>query len=141
MYLKIFNMIKNNQGFSLVEAVASIVLITIALLSFYSLFISSFNTANYNNDKLIAINLAEAELERIKLSPFETGNLPPVDYSVNYNQTIRKTKEIYSGGDTYDLEIIATQNNNEKNNKLINVIVTVEYNGKKSTVEGYVIYE
>lgn len=134
-------LLKNNRGFTLVEAIASIVLITLALISFYHLYINSYKTATFNNDHLVAINMAEAELERIKLSPFEPDYLPPINTSSTYNEKITRVKELYDGGEKYDLEIIATQNNEEKNNKLINVVVTVEYNGKKSTVEGYVRYE
>lgn len=136
-----FKLLKNNNGFTLFETVASIVIITLALISFYHLYINSHKTATFNKDHLVAINMAEAELERIKLSPFEPDYLPPIDPSTTYNKTINKVKELYTGGDTYALEIIATQNSVEKNNKLINVVVTVEYNGKKSTVEGYVRYE
>lgn len=133
--------LKNNQGFTLVEAVASIVLITLTLISFYHLYISSHKTATFNNNHLVAINMAEAELERIKLSPFEPDYLPPIDPTSTYNEKITRVKELYAGGDTYNLEIIAKQSATEKDNKLINVVVTVEYNGKKSTVEGYVRYE
>lgn len=136
------NFLKNDRGSTLVEAVVSIALITLALVSFYHLYIQSHSTAKYNNDKLVAINMAEAELERIKLTPFDTGYLPPIDPASKYNQTIDVIgKEIYTGGDQYDLNITATQNDQEKINKLINVIVSVKYNGKESTVEGYVRYE
>lgn len=134
--------LKNNQGFTLVESVASIVLITIALISFYYLYINSHKTATSNYDQLVAINLAEAELERIKLTPFEAEYLPSIDeHSPTYSYILNKEKELYTGGDPYHLEVVATQTSEEKNNKLINVVVTVSYNKKKSTVEGYINYE
>lgn len=138
MFLKIM---KNQKGISLVEVIASLVLITIALLSFYQLFINTHKTATYNNDKLVAIQLSQAELERIKLKPFESNYLDSTkDYSAAPPIEIKLEKEFHSGK-KYNVTILPTQTNEEKKRKLINVLVTVQYSGKKSTVEGYVKYE
>lgn len=136
---------KNEKGFSLIEVIASIVIISIVLLSFFQLFIQSNKTAVANNEKLVVINLADAELERLKLDPF-TETLP-IPNSNSYN--INKNKIVTLNNKTYSVNIKGTQNagtNNttsEKDLKLINVWITVTApNGKtKSSVEGYVSYE
>lgn len=133
---------KKESGFTLIEVVASIVIITIILLSFSQLFIQSNKTAAYNNEKLVAINMAEAELERLKMSPL-SEHLPQIDstkvYNFETNSDIEKL--LYSGGESYYLNIKATQNSDEKNNKLINIVVKVKYKNSQSTVEGYIRYE
>lgn len=92
---------KKESGFTLIEVVASIVIITIILLSFSQLFIQSNKTAAYNNEKLVAINMAEAELERLKMSPF-SEHLPQIDstkvYNFETNSDIEKL--LYSGGES-----------------------------------------
>ena len=60
-------MVNNQKGFSLIEVIASIVIISIVLLSFFQLFVQSNKTAAANNEKLVVINLADAQLERLKL--------------------------------------------------------------------------
>lgn len=133
--------LKEERGFSLIEVVASLVMITIVLLSFSQLFIQSNKTAAYNNEKLVAINMAEAELERLKMTPF-IEYLPTINSSSLYNfktpQDIKKT--LYSGN-IYSLNINATQTSEEQKRKLINVVVTVKYKNSQSTVEGYIKYE
>lgn len=134
--------IKKESGFTLIEVVASIVIITIVLLSFSQLFIQSNKTAAYNNEKLVAINMAEAELERLKLTPF-AEHLPPLNSGSLYNfETVPDIeKELYSGGDKYSLNIKATQTSDEQSSRLINIVVTVKYKNSQSTVEGYIRYE
>ncbi|MBD8034550.1 MULTISPECIES: type IV pilus modification PilV family protein [Solibacillus] len=134
--------LKKEEGFTLIEVVSSIVIITIVLLSFSQLFIQSNKTAAYNNEKLVAINMAEAELERLKLMPF-AEYLPSIDSTKLYNfETISDIeKKLYSDGDNYRLNIKATQTSEEKNRKLINIVITVKYRNSKSTVEGYIRYE
>lgn len=67
--------IKSQRGFSLLEVVASIVLISIILLSFAQIFVQANSTANINNEKLVVINLADAYLERLKATGLEEKNL------------------------------------------------------------------
>lgn len=134
--------LKQQRGFSLIEVVAALVIITIVLLSFSQLFIQSNKTAAYNNEKLVAINMAEAELERLKLMPF-AEYLPPLGTTDPYKfeTTSDIVKKLYSNGDNYLLSIKATQSPDEKIRNLINIVVTVRYKNSKSTVEGYIRYE
>lgn len=137
MFMKL---LKSNKGVSLVEVIASVVLISLALISFYQLFINSQKTATYNNEKLAAIQLAQAELERLQLKPFEPNYLDPTkDYSTTSTE-IKLDKQFHTG-EKYKVTIKPSQTVDEKANRLIDVVVTVEYAGKKSSVEGYVKYD
>lgn len=130
---------ENEQGFSLLEVIASILLIAIILLSFFHFFIQTNKTAVSNNEKLVVINLADAELERLKLDPFTETLSKPGSHS--YKEFVTKT--VHMNDRDYKIQIDATQNAEERSFKLINVIVeVVSENGKiKSSVEGYVSYE
>lgn len=57
---------QNEKGFTLVEVIASLVIITIVLLSIAQLVIQSNKTTSINNEKLVVIDLAEAVLERLE---------------------------------------------------------------------------
>lgn len=56
----------NDKGFTLVEVVASIVLLTIIILSFAQLIIQSNKVAAVNNEKLVTVNLADAMLAKAR---------------------------------------------------------------------------
>ena len=130
---------KNKKGFSLVEVLASILLLSIVLISFSSFFIQTNKAAVTNNEKLVVINLADAVLERLKIddSPELLDKLLN-SYEVPFPFELEKMN-----GKDYSASIKASQNVDEKDIKLINVVVTVTAaNGKtKSSVEGYVSYD
>lgn len=152
----------NNKGFTLVEVLVSIVLLSIILLTFSNLFVFSNKTSVSNNEKLVAVHLAKATLERIKLDPYSYIKKPGtagIDYETN-PMTFSKTNcpntspcqdpfSITINDKTYDISVTASQKGvstgNEKNIKFINLAVNVELvnsNPKVSTtVEGYVNYE
>lgn len=60
----------NQKGMTLVEVVASIVIISIVLLSVAQIILQSNKNAHVNNDKLVVINLAESVLERLKVQHY-----------------------------------------------------------------------
>lgn len=63
-------MMKREEGFTLVEVVASLVIIGIVLLSVAQLMIKSNDAAAINNEKLVAIDLADAVLQRLKAESY-----------------------------------------------------------------------
>lgn len=130
--------LKQQRGFSLIEVVAAIVIIGVVLTSFSQLFIQSNKVSVSNNDKLVLINLADAELERIKNEPFPFFNKPSTS-SINTT----KSKTISLNKQEYSITIKAFQSPDEFKMKIFNVLVTVSSNnGKsKSQVEGYVVYD
>ena len=130
---------ENQRGLTLIEVLGSLVIISIVLLSFFQLIINSNSSATRNNEKLVMIYLAEAELERLKINPFE--NLPLVDKDTLYKAN--HTNELLFNGEVYNISITAYQDQKEKELKLFNAIVRVTSlsNNTSSSIEGYVIYE
>lgn len=157
--MKLKNLIQN-QGFTLVEVLASLVLLSIILLTFFQLFIFSNKTAVSNNEKLVAVNLAKATLERVKLDPFSYINEP--SSSVNYekkpvtfnqdncptnNKTCQTLFSIPINDRTYTISVTASQNtaNGEKKLNFITIVIEVQLESSKpaisTKIEGYVTYE
>lgn len=141
--------LKNNyEGFTLVEVLASIVIISIILLGVVQLFNFTNKTAVSNNVKLVTTHLAKATIERMKIQsedyflpeqingePITKDNCQITNCTTLYQLTVND--------ETYDVAVIVNQNDEEVELHLINVIVTVIHANKdiKSTVEGYVIDE
>ena len=129
--------VKNESGLTLIEVVASIVIITIILLSFSQLFIQSNKTAHYNNEKLVLINLADGQLERAQALSFNSiGSLDTYLTSVNEvklndeKYTIKIEKTNYKVG--------STEKQSDSDYSLIHLSVTASINNSKSVAEGYV---
>lgn len=57
--------IKNDKGFTLIEVFASLILITIILLSFYGLFIQSNKTSKTSSTIIDSTYLAQTEMESV----------------------------------------------------------------------------
>lgn len=93
---------KNEKGLTLVEVLASIVILTIVLTSFYGLFIQSAKFDKVNEDSLVASNLANQVREDLITNKFE---LYFETISADNNIVI-KDKSIFSG------EIELDTNNN-----------------------------
>lgn len=139
--------LKRNSGFTLIEVVASIIIVSIVLLSFSQIFIQANRTATYNNEKLVLINLADAALVKLKSQTFNQD--PAISNLNDYFKTV--TKEIKLNDKSYQISYQASQNINkalnasysEKDLNLIKVIVTVKSpTGKmSSSTEGYVTLE
>ncbi|MBO1911748.1 prepilin-type N-terminal cleavage/methylation domain-containing protein [Sporosarcina sp. 6E9] len=135
---------ENEKGFSLIEVIASILLLTIVLTSFFTFFIQTNKAAVTNNEKLVVINLADAVLERLKLDP----TLDEPEYAEKLVNTLNTGNPFIfdleeMNGKDYNASIKVTQDVDEASIKLFNVIVTVTaQNGHtKSSVEGYVSYD
>lgn len=157
--LKLLSKSPSEQGFSLIEVVASIVIVTILLISFAQLFVQANKTAAHNNEKLVAINLADAALAKLqaetlaKNSSITDVNHYFVDNSVNDPTQKKPPLAILMNGKNYSITYKASQNNkkelitnstySEKELDLIKVVVTVTApDGKiKGSSEGYVSLE
>ena len=63
--------LKEERGISLVEIVASIVLITIILISFFSFFVQSAKHTKFNEEKLSSVEIAENIVATIRSNPTE----------------------------------------------------------------------
>lgn len=145
---------KNEKGVTLVEVLASIVIISIILLGVFSLLTFTNKTAVSNNAKLVSINLAKATIERMKVKPddyfynFEELKAKTAEFEVVYDHEDCHTSECETlylpvvNDQTYHVEITVSQTDEERDLKLLNVAVTVRLAERniKSVVEGYVNY-
>lgn len=88
-------MLKNEKGLTLVEILASIVILSIVLTSFYGLFIQSAKFNKVNEDSLIASNLANRVREVLITNKFEnifettgSNNIINIKYRTKFNGEI-----------------------------------------------------
>jgi prepilin-type N-terminal cleavage/methylation domain-containing protein len=137
----------NKQGFTLVEVIVSITILSIIILTFSSIFLFTNNTANRNNEKLVAVHLAKATLESVKGNPSyyfvltETGITPGEGFQFE-NDSIKITQVI--NNQNYEVKIKPSRDNGQKELSLVHVLVETKLLGSKtpitSKVEGYVNY-
>lgn len=146
---------ESEKGFTLVELLVSVVIISIIFFGVFQLFTFSAKTATSNETKLVTTHLAKATIERIKVD-YESF-FPPEEIKCSENEKFIYSKqncaqtgsincdryEFIVNDILYDVEVKVSQNNDEQNLNLLNVVVTVEQPDKNinSKVEGYVIYE
>lgn len=153
--------IKSNKGLTLVEVVASIVIISIVLLSFSYIFIQTNSTAAKNNEKLVAINLADAMLAKAQAKSYKKITAPgatlrdyfpdPTGKSLEEKKNTDPPLAIEINSRIYEVNYDPSQSNSNHTNSnyseeqlnLIKVIVTVtSQDGKtKGSSEGYVSIE
>lgn len=139
---------KSEKGFTLIEVLVSLVLISIVLTSFMAIFANTDRLAVSNSEKLVVINLADAYLERIKIQPTEfIGTLPPSmsNCTPAVANTTCKTVTVNSSpvnGKSYVVKITLKQNLTEKKLSLLDTVIKVSSPDSKvsSSVEGYVSY-
>ncbi|ARK20455.1 type IV pilus modification PilV family protein [Sporosarcina ureae] len=148
---------QRQEGFTLVEVIASLMIISIILLSFFPLLITAKKTSVMNVDKLVMIQLAQASLDRLKLDPYGYIEIPSSNppylfknnragtFTYTYSQCktndCRDAYRIALNERIYYIEVTATQNRAESDSKLINIITTIKDEAQKKnySVEGYVI--
>ncbi|MCM3357813.1 prepilin-type N-terminal cleavage/methylation domain-containing protein [Psychrobacillus sp. FSL K6-4046] len=131
----------NQKGLTLVEVLASLAIISIVLLSFFQLFINTSVNTVKNNEKLVMIYLAEAELERLKINPFEHIDKIEKDSNLLYNTSF--TREIKLNDENYKIVTYTFQDMREKELQIFNAKVEIKSlsSQNNSSVEGYVVYE
>lgn len=139
---------KDNRGFTLIEVLAAIVIISIILISFFQLFIQTNKTAAFNNERLVTINLADAALAKIQAKAYTKTSNDIVNEFINDSS---KPTTFAMNGKTYTISYQASQginkvtnaNYSEKDLNLIKVVVTVTApDGKtRGSSEGYVRYD
>lgn len=127
---------KNEKGFTLVEVLASLVLISLILMGFMALFTSTNRLAVTNSEKLVVINLADSYLERAQINPEEFFSPYPL------TETSRGIAvPLYEvNGSEYEVRLDVSDSGGLD---LLNVIVTVSPvdSNMSSSVEGYVPYD
>lgn len=149
--------VKKREGFSLVEVLLSLVILSIIVVTFLDFFVFTNKTAVKNNDQLIAIHLAKSTMERIKLDPFSfidapvnNQNLTSSVYTIDNcpNPDPKQCELLFAptiNDRAYEIQVTVSQNNQEKKVGLLNVLVNVNAIDSEtpisSSVEGYVSYE
>lgn len=135
---------KNNHGFTLVEILASITILFLLGTVFFQTFIFSQKATSDNQDKLVAINLAQSVLEEVKVksvyeeigSPGTYGSPVCIEDASNESGCNSKYQKWMNGKDYY-IEIVVSE---EHEKGLYPVEVKVYCNGGnlKSSVKGLV---
>lgn len=131
---------KNERGFTLVEVLVSLVILSIVLMSFIAIFGNTNKLAVRNSEKLVVINLADAYLEKIQIDPKATISptvFPSTTVALPYTKTYNQALTV--NGKNYDILIKVSQNTEDNKLSLYNAIVTVRAVNSKvsSSVEGY----
>ena len=137
----VITLLKNNKGFSLIEVIAALLIITIILLSFFSLLIQTKKTEVRSNETVVATYIAQAVMEEIYYLS------TTMDYDSN-NPTIKRLKnepEKYFSKETHKNTLITTslKQNYQLTSEFGNgeVRVTVHYDGReKAKFENYFIW-
>lgn len=149
----------DEKGFTLIEVLASTIIISIILLSFMQVFANTNRIAKHNNEKLVVVNLAHSYLERLKITPYEFIENPKETPTPRYKYNGRNSgEETYSlstcsssgldcglfetiiNDKDYKIIVKASQSEDESAIGLVNIEVTVKSSTSSlsSTVEGYV---
>lgn len=120
---------EHEKGFTLIEVLASLVIISFILLLFSSVFIQNNKVSIQNTEKLVVVHLADAYLERLRIERERLENVTSSDFIMNEN--------------VYKVQLRVSQTAEEERMNLQSVVVTVmTADGMTSaTVEGYVVYE
>ncbi|NMD69139.1 type II secretion system protein [Bacillus sp. DNRA2] len=75
---------RNDRGFTLVEVLASVVILALLATVFFQMFVFSQKTTTTSKEKLVALNVAQGVLERIKYGGYpEINNKHAGTYSIN----------------------------------------------------------
>lgn len=131
--------IMNEKGISLMEVVVSLAILSIMILTFANLFLFTNKTAVSNDSKIVAIHLAKAELERLKVNSDESKDIIS---QLKADSNGVYTRERIINNQKYKVNFKRTQSIDEKNMRLLNIVVEVSLLNSKpvisSKVEGYV---
>lgn len=82
MNMKKMTIWQNEQGLTLIEVIASLVIISIVLISFLGLLLQSTKHTKYNKDKLTEVDVAEQVVADLRESKCE--QLEGKEYSIDY---------------------------------------------------------
>lgn len=120
-------LLRNNKGFSLIEVIAALLIITIILLSFFSILIQTKKTEVRSNETVVATYIAQAVMEEIYYLS------TTMDYAQN-NKTIEVLKTqpaVYFEHDAHKNTLITNSLNQGYQ-------LTIEFgNGKASVTVHY----
>jgi prepilin-type N-terminal cleavage/methylation domain-containing protein len=139
----------SEKGFSLIEVLASLSILSISVIAISHFFLQSEEISAGNNRKLVAANLARMTLDRVQQNYTSYGikvpngedtfslshchDLPSDDCENLYSTIINNTK--------YEINLfIKESTEKEVDMSILPVTVTISYLDKQTSVEGYVDY-
>lgn len=104
----------NAKGLSLVEVLASIVILTIVLISFSNLFLQSAKHTKFNKEKLTAVQVAEDVVAKIRIGEY-SDEIVGSDFPVSGYPGYKVTIKIESGPSGVNLNkaVITVSSNSE----------------------------
>lgn len=133
MTLKKFHSSFNEKGATLVEVIASFVIVVILLLSFFTLFIQTKQTTNSSAQIVDATYLAQTEMEEIYKFSNNTGlNRDIIEHNLGFEPENPSEPNPKSFKKPYSKSLISLRVADNKNidgsvnNDLMNVIVEVK---------------
>ncbi|WAA12846.1 type IV pilus modification PilV family protein [Fervidibacillus halotolerans] len=133
---------KGRAGFTLLEVVVAITILSITILTFFQIFMFSQKTANSNNEKIVAIHLAKATLERVKTSPTYYFSVTDAGIQLNEGLEIDEQNRIVEEQMINEKKYIVTIDLTiDDVSGFIHVLVEVRLDGERfvsSKVEGFV---
>lgn len=106
----------NNKGFSLIELMIAIVIISIALIPMLNMFDMGASTQKRGELELEALNVAQGEMERLIADFYNGSSISSSNKTVNA------------------FNVVTTVNDSGTNLKQINVLVNYNFNGNNKTV-------
>jgi len=129
--------IRNKQhGFSLVEVIISITLITMVILAFNQLAIFSFRNWENAENRTVAYNLIQSRIE--ELHNLRDGNISNADPAVIwYSNIVSATTSTPVGGKTYTITtaispLTVSFTSNDSKRKVVVTVTWTERSGPKS---------
>lgn len=108
---------ESESGFTLLEVVASLIIITIILMSFYSFFISTAKTTKTSNEIFNATYYAQKEMEHLyQLSQIEAFNDRISVITAIPNGEVEEREKYYYSGTTTIFEKLGDLETDPNNN-------------------------
>lgn len=137
--------LKNEQGLTLIEVVASIVLIAIILISFSNFFIQSKKTGISSASIINATYIAQVEMEKIYKIKDSIGTIESKMNALHYSYDPSGNNYTKSQNN-YNIEVIFIKNTNKlqtsyEPNSLYNVIIHVKNNSNTEKASMENIYQ
>lgn len=126
-------MLKNEAGYSLVEVMASIMLLTIAIIPMVAMFDMGLTSATASSNYDRARALANTSLEKVKALPYSsaTATYRPVNATPTAGTTVSCDEDIFDCGvkTTY---VDGNLANSSSSTSRMKVEVTVTWDGSKT---------
>jgi Tfp pilus assembly protein PilV len=133
----------NEEGFSMVEVIASLVIISLISITLLGILYHSFLVSDHADDKIVLMNLAKLVLKNYQNKPFDAvagekgawKTLNPKDFIVNGHL-------LSFDPSRYEAKVLITDPSDvQLNGYLLNIEVTVQKKGKenqKVQLTGYI---